>query len=73
VDKRVDINFSLSHNIFLNGNPKAKMSSVTVDKKGGFKVLLNVLAEIIVETEPGEWKSARTMYLTFTAKFMLQP
>lgn len=67
-NKFIDVVFSLSHNLFLNGFPESKMSAVSMDKNGNMKFQVNMYAQINVETQPGVWSNARNMYMTFVFK-----
>lgn len=40
--KKLDINFSPSHSLFLDGFPNSKMSGVYIDKNGNWKVQANI-------------------------------
>lgn len=39
-----------------------------MDKNGNFKLLVNVAAQLNVETSPGEWKAARIIFFTIVAR-----
>ena len=70
-DKKVDVSFSPSHSLFVDGVPGAKMTGMYMDKNGNFKMVLNIPAAITVESSPGNWEDARTAYMTFVCKFKI--
>lgn len=42
-NKKIDIVFSPSHALFLDGIPDSKMSGIYVDKNGNWKIQINLL------------------------------
>jgi len=66
--KKIDIVLTPSHNFFLDGFPKAKMSGIYMDKNGNWKLMLNVAFQMNVETLPGMWDPIRNVFLTMVAK-----
>jgi len=54
-NKNLDIMFSPSQALFLNGFPNSKMSGIYIDKNGNWKVQANVVMNINVEKESGQW------------------
>jgi len=70
-NKKIDIVFSPSHDLFLDGIPDSKMSGVYMDKNGNWKVQLNVPLQINVETLPNMWEPVRNLYVTMVAKAKL--
>lgn len=66
--KKIDLVFTPSHEFFLDGFPKSKMSGVYMDKNGNFKFMLNVAFQINVETMPGMWDAVRNIFMTLTFK-----
>jgi hypothetical protein len=80
-NQQVDIIFfGISHNWFTKGIPKAKVSSVTIDKKGGIKLTLNIPATLEVKNKAKgkgwfndmdgheHWQPARNFYITLVVK-----
>ena len=51
--KRLDIVFSPSHDLFLDGVKNAKPTGLYMDKNGNFKFQLNVPLQLNVETKYG--------------------
>ena len=49
----LDIMFSPSQSLFLNGFPKSKMSGIYIDKNGNFKVQANIVMNLNVEKDAG--------------------
>lgn len=68
-DKKIDVAFSPSHDLFKEGFPGSKMTGMYMDKNGNWKMQVNVAASINVETFPGVWDSARELYVTFVFKY----
>jgi len=67
-NKKVDLVFSPSHDLFLDGVPDSKSSGIYMDKNGNWKFQVNLPLQLNVETMPGLWEPARTMFVTMTAK-----
>jgi hypothetical protein len=67
-NKKIDIVFSPSHELFLDGVPDSKMSGIYMDKNGNWKVQINMPLQLNVETLPGVWEAARNLYITMVAK-----
>lgn len=65
---RLDIVINPAHSAFQKGVPTAKPSGFYFEKKGIFKVQINVAANINVEMEDGEWKPIRSVYFSVFAK-----
>lgn len=68
-DKQIDLQFSFSHDLFLNGFPDSKVSGAFIDKNGNFKIQINLVAQVKVETEPKKWENVRNIYITAGIKF----
>ena len=41
-NKKIDVVFSPSHDLFLDGVPDSKMTGVYMDKNGNWKIQLNI-------------------------------
>jgi hypothetical protein len=67
-DKNIDIMFSPSHSLFLAGFPNTKMTGIYIDKNGNWKVQINIVMNLNVETSPRNWESARDIYMTVVFK-----
>jgi hypothetical protein len=67
-NKKIDVVFSPSHDLFLDGVPNSKMSGVYMDKNGNWKIQLNIPAQINIEMMPGIWEPIRHLYITLVAK-----
>ena len=67
-DKNIDIMFSPSHSLFLAGFPNTKMTGIYIDKNGNWKVQINIVMNLNVETSPRNWESARDIYMTAVFK-----
>lgn len=70
--KKIDIVFSPSHELFLDGVPNSKVSGMYIDKNGNFKFQLNMMSQLNVEQLPGVWEPARHIYVTFVFKMKIQ-
>ena len=70
-DAPIDVMISLSHALFKDAFPSAKMSGIHVDKNGNWKIQLNVPATIMVETADKQWEKARHVYTTLIFKFKI--
>ena len=70
--KKIDIVFSPSHELFLDGVPNSKISGMYIDKNGNFKFQMNMMAQLNVEQMPEVWEPARHIYVTFVFKMKLQ-
>ena len=70
-NKKVDIAFSPSHELFKDGFPGSKMSGMYVDKNGNWKLQVNMAAVINVETLPDVWDAVRNLYVTMVFKFKI--
>lgn len=70
-DNNLDVMFSPSHSLFLNGIPNAKMSGIYIDKNGNWKIQANFIMNLNVETSKGVWESARDIYMTVVFKFKI--
>lgn len=68
-DKNIDIMFSPSHTLFLAGFPNSKMTGIYIDKNGNWKVQVNIVMNLNVETSTRNWESARDIYMTAVFKF----
>jgi hypothetical protein len=71
-DKKIDLLFSPSHNLFLDGFPSSKMTGVYIDKNGNWKIQLNIVVLVNVETTPGRWESVRSIYMTIVFKLKVK-
>jgi hypothetical protein len=67
-DKKIDMVFSPSHDLFIDGVPNAKPTGIYMDKNGNFKAQINIPAQINIETMPGMWEPIRHIYVTLVAK-----
>ena len=70
-NKKVDVAFSPSHELFKDGFPGSKMSGMYVDKNGNWKLQVNMAAVINVETLPDVWDAVRNLYVTMVFKFKI--
>jgi hypothetical protein len=70
-EKRIDVAFTPSHEIFKDGFPGSKMTGIYMDKNGNWKIQLNLAATINVEKEYGVWEGARDVYITLVVKFKI--
>jgi len=68
-NKRIDLAFSPSHDLFKEGFPGSKMTGMYMDKNGNWKLQVNVAATINVETLPEVWDSVRQVYVTLVFKY----
>jgi len=68
-DKRIDVAFSPSHELFKEGFPGSKMTGMYMDKNGNWKLQVNVAATINVEMLPEVWDSVRQVYVTLVFKY----
>ena len=66
--KRVDIVLSPSHALFQDGIPGSKMTGVYMDRNGNWKIQVNLMAQLLVESMPGVWDQARSIYITLLVK-----
>jgi hypothetical protein len=71
-DKKIDLLLSPSHNLFLDGFPNSKMTGVYIDKNGNWKLQINLVVLVNVETTPGRWESVRSIYLTIVFKLKMR-
>ena len=69
--KKIDLVFSPSHNMFLDGFPESKMSGIYMDKNGNWKFQINLSAQINVESLPGVWDPVRNIYMTMVFKMKI--
>ena len=70
-NKKIDIAFSPSHELFKDGFPGSKMSGMYVDKNGNWKLQVNMAATINVETLPDVWDAVRNLYVTVVFKMKI--
>ena len=70
-NKKVDIAFSPSHELFKDGFPGSKMTGMYVDKNGNWKLQINMAAVINVETLPDVWDAVRNLYVTMVFKMKM--
>jgi len=68
-DKKLDLVYSPSHDLFVDGIPGAKMSGVYMDKNGNWKIQLNIGVQINLQRLPGMWEPVRNIYMTLIFKF----
>lgn len=66
--KALDIMYSPSHALFLEGFPNSKMSGIYIDKNGNWKFQINIVLNLNVETTPRHWEPAREVYMTMVFK-----
>lgn len=71
-DKKLDVHFSPSHALFVDGMPGSKMTGVYIDKNGNWKFQANIVMNLNVERTPGTWESAREVYLTIVFKMKMK-
>jgi len=71
-DKNIDIMFSPSHSLFLAGFPNTKMTGIYIDKNGNWKIQVNIVMNLNVETSPRNWEAARDIYMTAVFKMKVQ-
>lgn len=71
-NKKLDLHFSPSHALFLDGLPGSKMTGIYIDKNGNWKIQINICLNIAVETSPGNWENARTGYGTIVFKMKIK-
>ena len=70
--KKIDLMFSPSHSLFVDGLPGSKMSGVYIDKNGNWKVQANIVINLTAETTPGRPENVRNMYLTLGFKMKIK-
>jgi hypothetical protein len=70
-DKKIDLVFSPSHSLFLDGFPSSKMSGVYIDKNGNWKLQVNLVVLVNIETFPDIWEKIRSIYLTVVFKLKM--
>lgn len=70
-NKKVDVAFSPSHELFKDGFPGSKMTGMYVDKNGNWKLQVNMAAVINVETLPDVWDAVRNLYVTLVFKLKM--
>lgn len=70
-DKKVDMMFSTSHTLFLDGFPNSKMSGIYIDKNGNWKFQINLVTNLNVETFPKKWEAVRNVYMTIVFKMKI--
>jgi hypothetical protein len=70
-NKKVDLAFSPSHELFKDGFPGSKMTGMYVDKNGNVKLQVNMAAVINVETLPDVWDAVRNVYMTLVFKMKM--
>lgn len=70
-NKKIDIVFSPSHSLFLDGLPGSKMTGIYMDKNGNWKFQINVNAQVNVETLPDMWDPVRNVYATLVLKLKI--
>lgn len=51
----------------MEGFPGSKMTGIYIDKNGNWKVQVNLVLSIEVETDRNVWEPARNLYLTLVA------
>ena len=71
-NKKIDVVLSPSHDLFLDGVPKSKMTGLYMDKNGNIKMQLNIPAQLNVEKSRGQWESVRNIFITLVVKVKLQ-
>ena len=73
-DKKIDLMFTPSHNLFTDGMPGSKMSGVYIDKNGNFKMKLNIGITITVETSKSSksYEEVRNVYMTMVFKMKVK-
>lgn len=67
-NKKIDVSFTPSHELFKDGFPGSKMSGVYMDKNGNWKAQINIAASINVDMDRGSWRPVRDLYITITFK-----
>jgi hypothetical protein len=70
--KKIDVVMTPSHEFFLDGFPKAKMSGIYMDRNGNWKIMINLALQLNVETLPGMWDPIRNIFLTLQFKMKMQ-
>ena len=70
-NKKVDVAFSPSHELFKDGYPGSKMTVMYVDKNGNWKLQINMVATINVKTLPDVWDAVRSVYITLVFKMKM--
>ena len=71
-DKRANFVVFLSHRIFQEEIPDAKMSGVTIGDNGVIRATINIPSQLYVETSPDDWSLARDLYLTLEVRAKLR-
>lgn len=71
-DRKLDVVFSPSHDLFTDGIKTAKPSGIYMDKNGNFKAQINIPAQINIEDSFGQWEPIRNIYITLVAKGKVQ-
>lgn len=70
-NKKVDLVLTPSHALFQEGIPGSRMMGVYMDKNGNWKFIININAQVNVETLPDMWDPIRNIYMTLVAKFKI--
>jgi len=70
-NKKVDLVLTPSHTLFQEGIPGSRMMGVYMDKNGNWKFIININAQVNVETLPDMWDPIRNIYMTLVAKFKI--
>lgn len=70
-NRRIDVAFTPSHDLFKEGFPGSKMTGIYMDKNGNWKIQVNIAATINVEHQHGTWEAARDVYGTLVFKFKI--
>merc|ERR1712224_418357 len=69
-NSKIDIEWWTSHKLFQEIFPEAKMSGVYMDKKGNWKMVMNIDFAANVDRD-SEWIEMRHFYATVVFKFKL--
>lgn len=63
-DKNIDIIFSSSHDLFLEGIPDAKPSIFTYENGGVMKLQANIPLQMTIELPGKKWEAIRNIFIT---------
>ena len=70
-NKKLDIVFSPSHSLFVDGVPDAKPSGVYMDKNGNWKAQINLPIQVNVE-KGSSWEPVRNIYMQVIVRGLMK-
>lgn len=62
--KNLDLIFSFSKDLFVEGIPDAKPTGMQIDKNGVVKINANIPLQMTVEHPGKQWEAIRNIYVT---------